>query len=375
MKRQIIYFLLPLAGFFLLNFQSEKSNNFDLSVDSTRNIILLIGDGMGLSQISAGMYSNDNSFSLEQFKTIGLHKTTAHNDLITDSAAAATAFSTGKKTKNGAIGLDSIGREVPTIIEILSEVGMGTGLVASSSITHATPAAFIAHRQSRGEQYGIAEDLAQSDLDFFIGGGLRYFNKRPDGNNLIKKLEKNSFEIYSSDNKQLNQIQINPLKKFAFFTANEHPVKYSEGRENLANATLKAIQYLNEKEAGFFLMVESSQIDWGGHDNDADYVISEMLDFNQVILQALEFARKDKNTLLIVTGDHETGGLSIEQGSKMNDLSLDFSTGGHTAALIPIFAFGPGAENFAGIYDNTAVFSKILQSLGIEKADYRCLLK
>ena len=332
-----------------------------------KNIILLIGDGMGLTQVSTSFYFNDKKSNFLRFKEIGLHQNTPIGAKITDSAAGATAFSAGIKSYNGAIGVDKDTQAVETILEILSQKGLSTGLVSTSSITHATPASFYAHVRSRRMQEQIARELMESDVDFFAGGGIKFFNKRKDGEDLIKGLELKGFTV---DTTKLAKKGMSINNKYAFLLGQDFMPKMEDGRGDfLPKATNLALDHLSQDPKGFFLMVEGSQIDWGGHANDANYIIEEMKDFDKTIGEALDFAKKDGNTLVVVTADHETGGFALSSAKvrKQDDyrgLAPTFSTGGHTAALIPVFAYGPGAERFKGIYQNQEIFDKMLAGNG-----------
>ena len=168
-----------------------------------KNIILMIGDGMGIGQITAGMYATGNTLNLESFPVVGLQKTHAYNDLITDSAASATAIACGVKTYNGAIGVNKDTLPIKTIIEEAEENGLRTGLVATSTIVHATPASFIAHQPMRNMYEFIADDILASDIDLLIGGGLKYFNsQRMRGRSLLPKLRQRGllFQVYQMQN-------------------------------------------------------------------------------------------------------------------------------------------------------------------------------
>ncbi len=338
-----------------------------VSFTAPKNIILMIGDGMGLTQITAGMYINGNKLNLEEFKCIGLHKSYASDDLVTDSAAGATAFASGVKTYNGAIGVDPGQKPVPTIMEEAKANGMSTGLVVTSSIVHATPACFYAHQKLRGYKEQIAEDLLQSDVDFFVGGGKRYFTRRnADERNLIHDFQKKGYLMSDFFEKDYLEINPNNKKKFGYFTSDDEPIPFMQGRDYFIKATSDAVHFLSKKndEKGFFLVVEGSQIDWGGHANNSDYIVSEMIEFDNAIGEVMNFAKKNSETLIIVTADHETGGYAINPGSKMDSIVPAFTTDKHTAALIPVFAWGPGAELFRGIYENTAIYYKMKKALG-----------
>jgi alkaline phosphatase len=338
-----------------------------------KNVILLISDGTGLSQISSAFYFKDSEPNYKRFQNIGLIKTSSSRQDVTDSAAGATAFACGVKTYNGAIGVADDSTSVKNIVERVSSKNIKTGMVATSSITHATPASFYAHAVSRSMNDDIAVDLLNSGVDYFAGGGLQHFNERKDGRNLLKELKKNKFKVDTVGLKDFSTIK--SKRKVGYLLAKNAMPKMEEGRGNfLSDATAQAIQFLSQDNANFFIMSEGSQIDWGGHQNNSSYLISELIDFDEAIGKALDFAEKDGNTLVIVTSDHETGGFTLaakkkkrEDGSEYSDYSEiepTFSTGGHSATLIPVFAYGPGSEAFSGVYENNEIYDKILKVTG-----------
>ena len=325
-----------------------------------KNIILLIGDGMGLTQISSAFYYKRSLPNYARFNDIGLMKTSS-TVKITDSAAGATAFSAGQKTYNGAIAMDQDTVAIPTILEILADEGWKSGLLSTSSITHATPACFYAHVKSRAMQEEIAVQLSTSKVDFIAGGGYGYFvdSVRSDGKNLLTAMKSKGYQV------NINALdETIPLdSKYACLLGRNELPTMLEGRGDfLPDATRKALAYLSQSDH-FFLMVEGSMIDWGGHANNTDFLVSEMLDFDDVIGKALDFAEKDGNTLVIVTADHETGGFTLASGENYDEIQGTFSTGGHSTALIPVAAYGPGSELFRGVYENTQIFHKMMQAL------------
>lgn len=328
----------------------------------------MIGDGMGLTQITAGMYSNGNKIELEKFPVVGLHKSYSYDNLVTDSASGATAFASGVKTYNGAIGVNSDTVAVRTILEEAEEKNYATGLVATSTIVHATPASFIAHQKQRRMYEEIAADFLKTDIDFFVGGGKKYFDRREkDERNLYEELRAKGYVVSDYFQEDFKTIEIDNTKKFAYLTADDDPLPVAQGRDYLPLASKRAAEFLdNQDDKPFFLMIEGSQIDWGGHANNSDYIVTEMLDFNAAIAHVLEFAKLDGETLVIVTADHETGGYSINPGSTMDSLVTEFTTDYHTAVMIPVFAYGPGAELFSGIYENTAIYNKMREAYGWE---------
>ncbi|MGB2483795.1 MAG: alkaline phosphatase [Flavobacteriaceae bacterium] len=359
-----------LVSLLLVIFVSCKGDDTIKKNQFPKNIIFLISDGTGLSQISSAYFYKNESVNYSRFNDIGLIETYSSDNYITDSAASATAFATGEKTYNGAIGVSEDFKTVNNLIELASLKGVNTGLVSTSSITHATPASFFAHTISRDFEDEIAMQLAKSEVDYFAGGGLNFFENRKDNINVIDTLKSNGFSVKLDRLDSFDYIKSN--NKQCFILAADGMPKISEGRGSfLKDATMLGVNFLSKKNKPFFMMSEGSQIDWGGHDNDANYLITELIDFDEMIGAVLDYAEKDRETLVIVTSDHETGGFSLSGKNFVNmDNELDqdyseieptFSTGGHTATLIPVFAYGPGSEEFRGIYDNTDIFNKILK--------------
>jgi alkaline phosphatase len=329
---------------------------------TAKNIILLIGDGMGVSHIYAGMTISEKPLNIEQFKVAGFAKTYSASDYITDSGASGTAIATGYKTYNKAIGVDMDTIPHKSILQYAEDNNKATGLVATSQVTHATPASFIAHSNSRYNYEDIAADYLKTDIDVFIGGGLKYFNQRSDSVDLTKELLANNYELALS----IDEVLASKSAKIAGLLYDEHPPKVTEGRNDLLKkAGLKAIEVLNKNKNGFFMMIEGSQIDWAGHDKDNDYVVAEMIDFDNTVGAILDFAEKDGETLVIITADHETGGYALTDGDLKNGIvGGEFIYNHHTAVMVPIFAYGPGAENFTGMMENTDIFKKMYQLFG-----------
>lgn len=330
-----------------------------------KNIILMIGDGMGVSQIYGGMIANHNQLALERFKHLGFIKTYSSDNIITDSGAGATAFSIGKKTFNGAIGVcsDSLAHE--TVLESAAQAGKATGLVATCAITHATPASFAAHVPDRNMYEEIAWQLVHSPVDVMIGGGRQYFEKRSDGRDLTAELQQKGIFLVDNENAMM---ELPAGIRFAALLWEDAAAKKTEGRDDvLPRATSYAIERLNTQKKGFFLMVEGSQIDWGGHANETDYIVQEMIDFDLAIARALDFAEVDGETLVIVTADHETGGFALAGGNfESGKVKGAFTSKKHTAVMVPVFAYGPGSELFMGIQENTAIYDHMMRLWGLK---------
>jgi alkaline phosphatase len=332
------------------------------------NIIFLIGDGMGLSEVSTGFFYGDQPSVFNRFHEIGLQQSSSATHKVTDSAASGTALACGKKTYNGAIGVDTTMSAIPNIVELVSSLGWSTGVVATSTISHATPASFYAHAEQRTMEEEIALQLINSEIDYFAGGGLDKFNKRSDGVDLLTFAAEKGFIIDTTG--LAAQGTLSGDQKYGFLPAPDGMPPVTEGRgEFLPMATVLAMDFLSQNQHGFFLMVEGSQIDWAGHANNSEALIGEMLDFEKAIAAALNFAQKDGNTLVVVTADHETGGFAL--GPKMPEagergypdyatIEPVFATAQHTATLLPVFAFGPGSAAFKGIYQNTDIHLKMV---------------
>jgi alkaline phosphatase len=322
-----------------------------------RNIILMIGDGMGTSHVYAGMVASGGKLNIERCEFVGYQKTYSANRDITDSGASGTAMATGVKTNNGAIGVDTSGNPVPTILELAEKQGLVTGLIATSTITHATPASFAAHNISRGEYEDIAADMAASGVDVLIGGGSYHFMKREDGLNLLDTLA--AFGYFVAE--QLGDIPADHGGPVAILADTLALPPYARGRGDLLpDATELAVERLSGPGKGFFLMVEGSQIDWAGHANHTEYLLTETLDFDRAVGKAIDFAEQDGETLVIITADHECGGFTILKGGPYDsEVEGAFSTDSHTGVMVPVFTYGPGAELFSGIYENTEIFEKM----------------
>jgi alkaline phosphatase len=347
---------------FLVSFVSLVSILVHAKPKHPKRVILMIGDGMGLAQISGALsnYAGQNAF--ERFKVIGFSKTASADNYVTDSGAGATAFSIGKKAKNGAIGVDENDQAQVGLFELIKKAKGKTGVVATSSITHATPASFFAHVVSRNSEADIAKFLLNENCDFAIGGGTKFIFNRTDSFPLDSLLKAKGFELVK------DSVFKKPASaKFIYTLAADGMKTMKEGRGNyLTQASELAFEQL-ENNSPALVMIEGSQIDWGGHANDFDYMKAELIDFNQSINLVLDKAMKDKETLVIVTADHETGGLSLlKSKNEPFKFEVNYASNGHSGIMVPVFAFGPGAEHFAGIYENTAIFQKIKSCLKLK---------
>ncbi|MCA1755834.1 MAG: alkaline phosphatase [Bacteroidales bacterium] len=357
--------IIAFIGFAIISGQSCSRNTFPSdSSGQPKNVILLIGDGMGVTQLYAAMSVVKKSLYLESAKFIGFNRTHSWDDYSTDSAAGGTALATGVKTRNGIIGMRADSMSLPNLIELAHRRGLAGGVVSTSSVTHATPAAFVAHNISRNQYEEIATDFLKTMPEVFIGGGYDNFANRRDGANYIPELKEKGYTVVTSVEELL---EVDGADRLAGLLAPGHMPAMSDGRgDMLSYASLKAIETLSRNENGYFLMVEASQIDWGGHENNTDYIIREVLDLDRTLGVLLDYAKLNGETLIVVTSDHETGGMALPYGD-VHDRSVaaEYTSTGHTGVIVPVFAFGPGADEFTGFYENTDLFKKIKTLLGL----------
>ena len=350
-----------------------KGQRLSLIADQPiKNVIFMIGDGTGIAQLYSGQLQEvgpDGYLHAQRLPITGIVKTHAEDDLITDSASGATAYSCGIKTKNGVIAQDSDGNECVTLLELSQKAGMKTGLVATSGVTHATPASFATHIDSRNKYSEIAQQLVISKVDVILGGGLEYFlpldsagSNRVDQLNLLSNFEEQGYTIVL--NRQA-LIEEDSDKIVGLFSPGGLPSK--NRMPSLSEMTSKALENLSSKENGFFLMIEGSQIDWGGHANNTPYVLREVKDFDDAIGVVLSFAEQNPGTLVIITADHETGGMTINGVNQENTVvDIAWTSTGHTGTPIPLMAYGPHAVEFSGWWDNTDIGKKVADLLGFE---------
>ncbi|QMW04546.1 alkaline phosphatase [Spirosoma foliorum] len=334
-------------------YQPTYRNNDSRS--RVKNVILLIGDGMGLAQIYAGLTANRGDLNLAKLLNIGFSKTSAADTYITDSAAGATAMATGQKTNNRAIGVDSLGKPVPAIPSLIKKWNMVSGLISAGPITDATPAAFYAHQPDRMFEREIASDFLRNPVQILIGGGYRYFKEQ----NVLDTLHQQGYQIGTKFD------QLESLKHPFVLLDDSSVVAINKGRKDFLQRSLqKTLHDLEPNKAGFFIMAEGAQIDYGGHANEMRYVVEEMLDFDRTIGDAIRFADSNGETLVIITADHETGGLSLLDGDlKRGYVDGNFSTNDHSGIMVPVFAYGPHSLDFRGVYENTEIQRKIMAIL------------
>ena len=358
-----------------------------------KNVIYLIGDGMGFGAVTSLLLTEDEPTGFEQAHVIGLSETCSANNYVTDSAAGGTALATGTRTNNGYVGADPEGNQLTSVLRKAQTYGMKTGIVVNTPLTEATPGSFYAGVTSRKMVFDIAKQFTESQVDVAIGGGLDHFIARPDSLDLTATLIEKGYDVYLNWETVLNTesdkfVGILPLYDLHRREENNGTASAAEGQEvclaaqmaainedvnathlseptvYLEKATVKALDVLsrNNKD-GFFLMIESAIIDGYGHNNDGEGMVVEMQEFGRTLNAMIDYVNKHPETLLVVTADHETGGTGVyyngHKPANEGPLRLNFSTSGHTGTVVPIFAYGAGAENFAGVMKNTDIPKKI----------------
>ena len=362
-----------------------------------KNIILLISDGMSLTQVSTYRLLKggpNERIAVDKFPVSGIVLTHSENAIVTDSASSATAFSTGRKTNNGALGLDEDNKILENFTEIIDRYGYVSSLISTSEITHATPAAYASHVDLRWKTDEISLQMMESNVMTILGGGRHFFlpedlgGKRSDGLNLLEQME--SSRMVMTEKKELDSFDHSDLGKVVGLFADE-ALRDKEKPENhvfepssseMLNFAINRSEKFNENGCkGFFIMLEGSQVDWAGHANDLDYLKREMQDFDEAVELALDYATQNPDTLVIATADHETGGLLIESSSPTDytapEVKFSFNTGigygSHTGVPVPVYAYGPGSENFTGTLDNTDIFYAMLEAVKMDGRTGSCV--
>lgn len=362
-----------------------------------KNIILLISDGMSLTQVSTYRLLKggpNERIAVDKFPVSGIVLTHSENAIVTDSASSATAFSTGRKTNNGALGLDEDNKILENFTEIIDRYGYVSSLISTSEITHATPAAYASHVDLRWKTDEISLQMMESNVMTILGGGRHFFlpedlgGKRSDGLNLLEQME--SSRMVMTEKKELDSFDHSDLGKVVGLFADE-ALRDKEKPENhvfepssseMLNFAINRSEKFNENGCkGFFIMLEGSQVDWAGHANDLNYLKREMQDFDEAVELALDYATQNLDTLVIATADHETGGLLIESSSPTDytapEVKFSFNTGigygSHTGVPVPVYAYGPGSENFTGTLDNTDIFYAMLEAVKMDGRTGSCV--
>ena len=328
-----------------------------------KNVILMIGDGMSLMHIQAAWTVNRGRLWLENAQAVGLSKTPATNRLITDSGSGGTSLASGYKTSYHAVGVDPTGKPLKSLGDYAKEAGKSAGVAVTCRLWDATPCDFLSHNIDRDKEQELLAEMMNSPVDFVFGGGAKFFNKRDDGRDLFKELQKKGYHVSRTFEDLQNNVKGGKVYCVPFDVDTPLP---DERGDLLARASLKGIELLNQNKNGFFMMIEGSQLDDYGHFNQLDMLMKETLDFDQTIGKMMQWAAQDGETLVVVTADHETGGMTVHGGDlATGTVKAHFSTKDHSGTMVPVYAFGPGSEYFTGFMDNTDIFWKIKKLLNL----------
>lgn len=322
-----------------------------------KNVILMIGDGMSLMHVYTAWAANRGKLWLENAQATGLSKTWAVKKLVTDSGSGGTSLATGVKTVYHAVGVDPEGKPLTSLVDVAKELGKDAGMAVTCRLWDATPCDFCCHNIDRDKEEELVGDYPTSGVDFVFGGGAQKFTNRKDGRDIFKELQKKGYHV----SRTLDDFFAYDKNSRIFAVPYDKDTPLPDERcDLLARASMKGISLMNQNKNGFFMMIEGSQLDDYGHFNQLDLLMKETLDFDQTVGEVMKWAAKDGETLVVVTADHETGGLTLVNGNKDEGrVECCFSTKDHSGAMVPVYAFGPGAENFTGIFENTDVFKKI----------------
>lgn len=322
-----------------------------------KNVILMIGDGMSLMHVYTAWAANRGKLWLENAQATGLSKTWAVKKLVTDSGSGGTSLATGVKTVYHAVGVDPEGKPLTSLVDVAKELGKDAGMAVTCRLWDATPCDFCCHNIDRDKEEELVGDYPTSGVDFVFGGGAQKFTNRKDGRDIFKELQKKGYHV----SRTLDDFFAYDKNSRIFAVPYDKDTPLPDERGDLlARASMKGISLMNQNKNGFFMMIEGSQLDDYGHFNQLDLLMKETLDFDQTVGEVMKWAAKDGETLVVVTADHETGGLTLVNGNKDEGrVECCFSTKDHSGAMVPVYAFGPGAENITGIFENTDVFKKI----------------
>ncbi len=351
--------------------QTADPSDGERQVPAARNVILFIGDGMGIGQVSAASDLLDypgGSPAMIDTPHVALVRSWASDNLAPDSASTGTAMATGFKTRKKAVGMLEDGRVVRNLFEVAHDHGRATGVITTSGLVDATPATFTVHVEWRDDYHEIFEKMLASDTELLIGGDWTHFSKAKKNRAYLDLLAR-AEELGQADGYQVirdpSSIDTAELPLLALF-----PPRPSGGNSHgppLAATALRAIELLREDPEGFLLLVECEITDEFGHSNNIDEVMNGIRELNDAVAAVLGATESDGETLVVVTADHDTGTLAVVEGDyKEGRATVRWATGDHSSQWLPLFAFGPGAERFTGVLDNTEVGQLIAQALGLE---------
>ena len=316
--------------------------------NEVKNVIIMIGDGMGLEQVSCAWVLNHGKLNLDNFTSIGLSRTYCTNELITDSGAGGTALAIGQKTAYSCVGVAADSTEVPSILVKAQELGKKTGVAVTCHFADATPCDFCCHNEFRYNQDDLIADYAECGVDYLIGGGLDMFTQRKDGRDISKEMAAKGYTVALTEGELLSA----GLPVIGLLAPDNLPVAQERG-DLFRHTVAHALDLLSQSPNGFVMMIEGSCIDDWLHGNDIEKAMEELLDFDRTVGDVLQWAEADGHTLVVVTADHNTGALTLQDGNlEEGTIGVAFGNDSHNGIAVPVYAWGPGSAAFTGIREN-----------------------
>lgn len=320
--------------------------------NEVRNVIIMIGDGMGLEQVSCAWVLNHGKLNLDSFPYIGLSRTYCTNELITDSGAGGTALAIGQKTAYSCVGVAADSTDVPSVLVKAQELGKKTGVAVTCHFADATPCDFACHNEYRYNQEDLIADYVECGVDYLSGGGLDWFTvKRTDGRDITKEMAAAGYTVALTE----DELMAAGLPVIGILAPDNLPVAMERG-DLYRHTVARGLDILSREsgDKGFVMMLEGSCIDDWLHGNDLEKAMEELLDFDRTIGDVLEWAAKDGHTLVVVTADHNTGSITLQDGNlEEGKIGVHFASESHNGIAVPVYAWGPGSDKFTGIRENS----------------------
>ena len=318
--------------------------------NEVRNVIILIGDGMGLEQVSCAWVLNHGRLNFDNFPYTGISRTWCTDHLITDSGAGGTALAAGQKTAYNHVGTAADTTDLASVLVKARELGKKTGIAVTCHFADATPCDFACHNEYRYNQEDLIADYVECGVDYLSGGGTDWFTevKRTDGRNIMTEMAGAGYNVVTTE-EDLMEAQ---LPVIGILSPDNLPVAKERG-DLFRHTVARGLDLLSQGDKGFVMMIEGSCIDDWLHGNDIEKAMEELLDFDRTIGDVLQWAAADGHTLVVVTADHATGCLTLQDGDlEKGEIGVFFASESHNGIAVPIYAWGPGSNQFTGIKEN-----------------------
>ena len=319
--------------------------------NEVRNVILMIGDGMGLEQVSCAWVLNHGKLNLDRFPAIGLSRTWCTNELITDSGAGGTALAAGVKTGYSHVGTAADSTDLASVLVKAKELGKKTGVAVTCHFADATPCDFCCHNEYRYNQDDLIADYVNCGVDYLSGGGLDWFTvNRKDGRDITREMAAAGYTVALTE----AELMAAELPVIGILSPDNLPVAMERG-DLYRRTVARGLDILSREsgDKGFVMMLEGSCIDDWLHGNDIEKAMEELLDFDRTIGDVLQWAAADGHTLVVVTADHNTGSLTLQDGNlEEGRIGVAFGSESHNGIAVPVYAWGPGSDQFTGIREN-----------------------